>query len=296
MRYRLNGFTWILVATVVGPQLYGCEPDPAELGRTEYQKSAGSFDCKPGFRTGKAGITNDEITPNGVKFNVRTPSNYDASFPHPLIVVYAPAGKSRFSNERMTNLTLAATRAGFIIAYPNHKRMSGKALIEFAGIPDQISGKWCVDDNRIFLTGHSDGGTVAMGLAFLEDTRHIPDAIAPSAAGIRGSDLAAYPCPEPISVLIMHSKLDRLFPEFGNEAAQWWAACNQCDNKPRPMKVAGCLEYPDCNLEVKTWYCEGKAPHGEWPDLNSTVIDFFTSHGARRQAGLNSEGAIKDSL
>jgi polyhydroxybutyrate depolymerase len=275
MLYRPKSSAWILIAVIFGLQLFGCEREPVEIGKTEYRMPAAASKCKTGTRPGKAGITDDEITPNGIKFNVRTPLNYNASFPHPLIIVYAPAGRSRFSNERLTNLTLAATRAGFIIAYPDHKRMSGKVLMEMAGIPDLITGKWCIDDNRIYLTGHSDGGTIAMGLAFLEDTRHVPDAIAPSASGIRGSDLAAYPCPEPISVLIMHSKNDSLFPGFGKEAADWWAACNQCGDQPEPGKAASCLEYPNCAHDVRTWYCEGEASHEEWPGLNSTILDFF---------------------
>ncbi|MCI0653491.1 MAG: poly(3-hydroxybutyrate) depolymerase [Methylococcaceae bacterium] len=276
MLYRLKSSAWILIPLIAGSLLLGCERGPVEIGKTEYKNPVASQNCGPGMRTGKVGASDDEITPNGIKFNVRTPSNYDSSVPHPLIVVYAPAGRSRFSNERMTGLTFAATRAGYIIAYPDHQRISAKALIELAGIPGQISGKWCIDENRIYMTGHSDGGTVTMGLGFLEDTRHIPDAIAPSGSGIRGSDLAAYPCPEPISVLIMHSKNDRLFPGFGQEAAEWWANCNRCAKLREPVNVQGCFEYPNCGSNVKTWYCEGEAPHEEWSALNSTILDFFT--------------------
>ncbi|MGR9105895.1 MAG: poly(3-hydroxybutyrate) depolymerase [Gammaproteobacteria bacterium] len=293
---RLKSPAWILLAAIFGPQLAGCRPAPVELGKAEYRDQFASPECKPGLRVGKAGITNNETTPAGIRFNVRTPVNYNPSYLHPLIVVYAPAGRNRFGSEALTNLTYAATSAGFVIAYPDHKRMSGKALMEMAGIPEQIAAKWCIDNSTIYLTGHSDGGTIAMGLAFLEDTRHIPDAIAPSAAGIRGSDLMAYPCPEPISVLILHSKNDRLFPEFGKESAKWWAACNQCGTEPQRMQVAGCFEYPDCRSNVKTWYCEGKAPHGEWPDLNSTIIGFFAGEAARTRSTIGPPGSAKESF
>ena len=285
MRHNLKSASWILIATLLGLSLSGCEPEPVEIGKTDYQKSATAANCRAGMRTGKAGVSNDEITSQGIQFNIRTPSNYDPSIQHPLIVVYAPAGLSRFDNEKMTNLTLAATQAGFVIAYPDHKRMSGKTLIEMAGIPDQIADKWCINKDRIYLTGHSDGGTVTMGLAFLEDTRHIPDAIAASASGIRGSDLKSYPCPEPISVLVMHSKKDRLFPGFGKEAAQWWAACNQCAKDPEAIGVDGCIQYPQCAGNVRTWFCEGTGPHTKWPDLNGTILDFFgrkTAHDPTR--------------
>ncbi|MGH8548930.1 MAG: alpha/beta hydrolase family esterase [Methylococcales bacterium] len=296
MPYSVKSASRSLIAAILGLQCYGCEHEPVEVGKSEYKNPAASTKCKPGTRLGKAGISDDEVTPNGIEFNVRTPSNYDPSFPHPLIVVYAPAGRNRFGSEGMTKLTLAATRAGFIIAYPDHRRMSGKILMEMARIPDQITGKWCIDHDQIYLTGHSDGGTASMGLAFLEDTRHIPHAIAPSATGIRGSDLAAYPCPEPISVMIMHSKNDELFPGFGKETAQWWAGCNRCAKSPRPIEAQGCFEYPDCASNVKTWYCEGEARHGEWPDLNTTILDFFSNNSSRSKTEANPVSTIKDSL
>jgi polyhydroxybutyrate depolymerase len=296
MRHNLKSAAWILTVMMLGAQLSGCGPEPVEIGKTVYQKSAASANCRPGTRTGKAGVSNDEITPNGVKFNVRTPSNYDPAVQHPLIVVYAPAGRSRFGNEKMTNLTLAATQAGFVIAYPDHRRMSGKTLIEMARIPEQVAGKWCIDENRIYLTGHSDGGTIAMGLAFLEDTRHIPDAIAASASGIRGSDLAAYPCPEPISVLIMHSKNDRLFPGFGKEAAEWWANCNQCAKDPKPIGADRCVQYPNCAGDVRTWFCEGTAQHAKWPNLNARILDFFGTNGAHNPTGSNAEPEMNGTL
>lgn len=277
MRDRVKCSLWRVIAFFLGLYLSGCDRGQVELGKTEYRYPASSPRCKTGTRAGKAGISNDEATPKGFNYTVRTPSNYDSSYPHPLIVVYAPAGTSRFNSERMTRLTPAATAAGFLIAYADHQRMSGKTLIELAGIPEQIAEKWCVDRERIYLTGHSDGGNVAMGLAFLEDTRSLPAAIAPSAAGIRGSDLASYPCPEPISVLIMHSRNDELFPGFGREAAEWWAGCNQCAKNPRPTKPRGCIEYPGCKPNVETWYCEGEAPHTRWPALNAKILKFFST-------------------
>ena len=288
---KLKGTAWVLCAAIATSLIQSCDPPAVDLATTEYQKASDSVGCKPGSRSGHGGIHNDEETAKGTRFNVRTPLNYDGSVQHPLIMVYAPAGRNRFGNERMTNLTFAATRAGFIIAYADHLRMSGRNLIELSEIPNLVANKWCVDRARIYLTGHSDGGTVAMGLAFLEDTRDLAHAIAPSGVGIRGSDLAAYPCPEPISVLVMHSKHDDLFPGYGKESAEWWASCNQCASSPRKTNVAGCQEYPECQSNVITWYCEGKAPHAEWPALNSTIIDFFTKQSSlQRISGFdNSE-------
>ena len=253
----------------------GCKPDPVELRATVYEKNAKQQHCEVGMRPGADGLTDEESTADSTKFSVRTPLNYDAIIAHPLLVVYAAAGRSRAGSERQTKLTAEATEAGFIIAYADNKRLSKNVLADFGTIPDLIAQKWCIDKQRIYFTGHSDGGTVSMGLAFTDETKHLPTAVAPSAAGIKASDLAEYDCPEPLSVMIMHSRDDSLFPGYGAETATWWATCNQCDATPGASGKNGCISYANCAGNVSTVYCEGSGSHGDWPRMNSAIIDFF---------------------
>ncbi len=269
------------VAAIAGILLAGCEPDPVQIGTFDYTAaSLAAGACKEGSRSGKPGVSNNKVSANGLNFSVRTPANYDATIAHPMIMVYAPAGRSRFGTERMTGLTLAATSAGYVITYSDHEQMSPSTLPRMAEIPKQVAANWCIDDQRIYLTGHSDGGTAAMGLAFLQETRHLPGGIAPSATGIRGSDLAEYSCPDPLSVLIMHSREDSLFPGYGKETVEWWAACNQCSAKAEALGQDGCQAYSDCASGTRTWYCEGDGAHGKWPGINSTILDFFDNPAA----------------
>lgn len=249
------------------------------LSKTEYRVGPETRRCAPGARPGLPGTTDNEETPDGVSYNVRTPVNYDATVAHPLLMVYAPYGKSSKSNEQFTYLTRDATAAGFIIAYANHRRMAPEALVELAAIPRRIQEKWCVDENRIFLTGHSDGGTISMGIAFVNGTRDIPAAIAPSAAGIRADDLAGRSCPKPLSVLVMHSTHDTLFPlpSYGKGVIGWWAKCNKCDLQAVETLPNGCVAYSGCANGVKTWYCENSYPHPVWPGLNSMVVGFLAT-------------------
>jgi polyhydroxybutyrate depolymerase len=174
-------------------------------------------------------------------------------------------------------LTQEATTAGFIVAYADHRTMTPKAIEELAAIPRLIEQKWCVDHTRIVLTGHSDGGTTAMAIAFLDGTKHIPAAIAPSAMGIRGEDLKAYQCPNPLPVMLLHSSQDRLFPGYGKEAIQWWASCNGCDASPPVKDADGCVTYRGCKINATTRYCEGTGSHTTWPGNNTAIIDFFRS-------------------
>ena len=248
------------------------------MGTTTYRADSKQKRCDPGTRTGEAGASNGESTGEGIKFNIRTPLNYDPTIAHPLLMVYAPAGSNRRRMEKTSGLTFEATTAGFVVAYADHPKLSPTTTVELGTIPGLVAKKWCIDEKRVFLTGHSDGGTVAMALAFMAGTKHIPSAIAPSAAGISSQDLYDRKCPDPIPVMIMHSANDRLFPKYGAESSGWWAACNQCD--PIPEKIDnGCIAYSGCAKGVKTWYCEGDKPHAQWPGMNSAMMDFFSASG-----------------
>ena len=245
------------------------------LGEAVYAAKNHAPRCDPGTTPGHAGASNDEQTAAGIRYMVKTPVNYNASIAHPLLMVYAPARTNRYESENFVSLTQEATAAGFIVAYADHRTMSPEAIEELAAIPGLIEQKWCVDHKRIVLTGHSDGGTTAMAIAFLDGTKHIPSAIAPSAMGIRGEDLKQYHCPQPLPVMLMHSSQDTLFPGYGKEAIQWWAACNGCDPTPPVKDGDGCVMYKGCKDKVATRYCEGTGSHTTWPGSNKAIIEFF---------------------
>ena len=245
------------------------------LGEAVYAVDNHALRCDPGTKPGHAGASNDEQTPAGIRYMVKTPVNYNANIAHPLLMVYAPAQTNRYESESFVHLTQEATAAGFIVAYADHRTMTPKAIEELAEIPGLIEKRWCIDKKQTFLTGHSDGGTAAMAIAFINGTKHIPAAIAPSAAGIRGEDLKAYQCPNPLSVMVMHSSQDTHFPGYGKEAIQWWAACNGCGTADLVKDADGCVTYKGCTNNVTTRYCEGTGTHSEWPGKNKAIIDFF---------------------
>ena len=247
------------------------------LGEALYAVDNHALRCDPGTKPGHAGASNDEQTAAGIRYMVKTPVNYNANIAHPLLMVYAPARTNRYESEDFVHLTQEATAAGFIVAYADHWVMNPEAIEKLAEIPGLIEQKWCIDHKRMFLTGHSDGGTTAMAIAFLNGTKHIPAAIAPSAAGIRGDDLKAYQCPNPLPIMLMHSSQDTLFPGYGKEAIQWWAVCNGCETAGLVKDAEGCVTYSGCTNHVTTRYCEGTGTHSEWPGNNKAIIEFFRS-------------------
>jgi polyhydroxybutyrate depolymerase len=191
-------------------------------------------------------------------------------------MVYAPAGQNRGDSERLTGLTPAATGTGFVVAYADHRPLGVSTIEQLGTIPGLVARKWCIDEKRVYVTGHSDGGTVALALAVLDRTKDLPAAIAPSAAGWTGKDLEAYRCRAPVPVMIMHSANDSLFRGWGLQTAGWWAACNRCDVAKTKKVEGGCLAYQQCAPGGATLYCEGTGSHRDWPNLNRVMLEFFT--------------------
>lgn len=246
---------------------------PPPLEAFAYPHTTGH--CPAGSRPGPAGATDGKVSTDGIRYMVRTPSNYDARFAHPLLMVYAAAGQSRWASERFTGLTTAATGAGFVVVYADHLQLNIPAIEQLGAIPDLAAKDWCIDRKRVYATGHSDGGTASLALAVLDTTKKIPAAVAPSAAGWTGKDLEAFQCREPIPVMIMHSKNDSLFPGWGTQTAAWWAGCNRCDvTKTKPVE-GGCRAYQGCASGGATLYCERAGSHREWPNLNQVMLEFF---------------------
>ncbi len=259
--------------------LAACEEEPPELGQHDYAELPVTA-CDPAEKLGKVGITDGYETADGVVFNVRTPANYRPDVAHPLLVVYAPGGHDAFENEELIQLTLEATSAGFLIAYAADRRLDLTAIEDLAEIPAVVGRRWCVDLDRVALTGHSSGGLVASAVAFSDHSSGLAAAIAPSAAGITGAQLSERDCPAPMSVMVMHGRRDTLFPlakGHGAEAARWWAGCNRCDAEPVPSGRGACVAFTGCAEGVETLYCETDTPHTTWPDLNGPLMDFLVA-------------------
>lgn len=271
-----------LVTAVFVVITLACSEEPVEPATTHYRDDAQRV-CTA--LPGTAGRHDNERTAGGIRYLVRTPANYDRAIAHPLLIVYPGAGQRGVASERHIGLTPAATAAGFIVAYADHRRLSLPVLDDLATIPGTIASQWCVDTSRIYVTGHSDGGTAAAAMAFRRDDSFTPSAIAPSAAGLTSEDLAAYSCPSPLPVLIFHSADDRLFPGFGRSAAQWWAACNRCAMTTHVTRDH-CVEFDRCPERAPVRYCEGDGGHRRWPARNATLLEFF------RDAALAAAGKL----
>lgn len=267
-----------IALTMAIAMLCSCSREPAVLGDANYSTLQLASACAETTPGGAAGTTEDLETSNGVRFSVRTPRNYDATRAHPLLVVLAPAGYDRHRSERYAGLTTSATSVGFVVAYADHIALTMAAFPQLGEIPKLVSARWCIDTARVSFAGHSDGGSSAGAMAFLNASSIRPAAVVVSGAGFRAEDLRVYSCPAGIDAMIVHSRGDERFPlpAFGREPAQWWAACNQCAPTPPAADADGCMQFSRCAAGTRVRYCEVATPHEQWPGLEGAMLKFVT--------------------
>src|SRR5450631_450490 len=210
---------WSLcLAAVLGAACSGGEEGGARRGPAAYDYSLEPREsCGAPSRFAKAPIDQTLKTSGGVRYQVRRPLNYRPDVAHPALVVFSAAGANVKVTEEFTGFTPAATAAGFLVAYVEHRPMTLPNVVLLGQVLDDLAGRFCVDAHRMYATGHSDGGTVATALALLPQTRMKIAGVAPSAAGFRAADARDFACRPPTPVMILHSKNDALFPGWGRE-------------------------------------------------------------------------------
>jgi polyhydroxybutyrate depolymerase len=214
-----------------------------------------------------------------------------ADEPRPLIVAFhgfrAASGRLR----RWTGLGRLAQRDGMIVAFPEgHDGVellgtTGRGwdmdvgqtrdLVFVTTLLDTLEREWCVDRRRVFVTGMSNGGFFANLLGCLLGDRLA--AIAP-VAGAKA--LPACPAPQPLPVLLIHGRSDKVVaPALARDARDWWARTNGCTGTDQE---GHCTLGQGCRADVT--YCEAGQGH-TWPrPATRRILGFFEQH-ARPEGG-----------
>ena len=258
----------------------GCaEREPIETGAFDYEAGAVGWPRCESPKQAVKGPDPEIRTAAGARVVVKTPANYRPEIAHPLIVLYAPGGQSSREAEGFYDITTEATAKGFIVAVAEDRRPLPENIVDLATVPTEVAKNWCIDETRIFATGHSNGGLYSNAVAFFPEARGAFRAIAPSAAGIRKQDFETYSCPKPMPVLIYHGRFDMAFSGWGRGAAEWWAKCNGCEGEQPLDSLEGCVRFQGCKPGGETVYCEGPWIHSTWPGRNSEILEFFRLNG-----------------
>jgi polyhydroxybutyrate depolymerase len=145
-----------------------------------------------------------------------------------------------------------------------------------------VASFFCVDESSINYLGHSDGGSMTEGIpTYASKASAPPRSIVASAAGITSEDLATMACPVIAAVMIVHSRADERFPDFGRGAAAYWGRCAACAPADLNVLADGCCDFEGCAEGRRVTYCETALPHKRWPPMNIIMLDFIRAGHAK---------------
>ena len=222
-----------------------------------------------------------EVAQKTRTFELSLPDAYDSDHPYPLILAWHGLGGSGELAQYYFGIEEVAESEA-VIAYPDGLPLpaydgepgwdlaeSGYDLALFDAMVSHLTENLCIDEARVFSTGHSFGGYMSNTLGcYRSDTL---SAIAPVASGgPYGS------CQGQVAAWIAHgSNDDRVELENGEGSLNTWSGVNDCAGEPSEVDPTPCGAYGGCSRDVH--WCEHSGGH-EWPSFAASGIwDFFSN-------------------
>jgi polyhydroxybutyrate depolymerase len=211
---------------------------------------------------------------------VDLPDDYDPDNPHPVIFGFHGRGGSAQGASGQWYLGLGQQGGKpSILVYPDGlddgmgtgwPNSGGQDVAFFDALLAELKASYCVDENRVFSTGHSYGGMMSFTLACerASDVR----AVAP-VAGARWSQSA---CTGPIAALGIHGNPDDTVGyDLGLSAIGRILEANGCDENSTASydPTEFCTSYA-CDTGYPVVWCEHQDGHN-WPNFAAATIKQF---------------------
>jgi polyhydroxybutyrate depolymerase len=253
----------LIVGLMMGPTL------PAHAGKGCQDLTAGS-----GY------FPSETIVSGGIprSYILYVPTTYKANRSMPLVFNFHGLGSNAASQFAYSELAGLAEKFKFIMVAPNGlgNSWNGGYCCGFAaanGIDDvgftsdmidTISSEYCINPDRIYSTGISNGGFMSYRLGC--DLSDRIAAIGPVAAANVTTSCAPS---RPVPVIAMNGTDDVLVNYAGGLASvQAWAAGNGCSATPEVVYEEGevtCVAYEDCDEGATVELCTVEGGGHNWP-------------------------------
>ncbi|MCH9682702.1 MAG: hypothetical protein K0V04_14800 [Deltaproteobacteria bacterium] len=218
---------------------------------------------------------------------VYVPPGYDHRAPMPVVLAFHGYTNTPAQQEDWSMLSQTAADEGFVLVYPRGTGAlpgwnagdcclgTGSRVDDVgftAAILDWLESELCIDTQRVFATGFSNGGFLSHRLACELSDRIA--AIAP-VAGVMGIDDCAPARPMP--VLHMHGTSDFVVPYIGSiglgfesvaDTIAGWVDRNGCQGDPVSSYARGdasCERYERCDAGVEVELCTIEGGGHTWP-------------------------------
>jgi len=228
------------------------------------------------------------------------PEVYDGSSPLPLVVNFHGLDSWPEEQEARSGFAEKGREEGFMVATPlgygnswNGGVCCNPAVadriddVQFArDLVADVQRQFCLDGDRVFATGFSNGGLMSYRLAC--EASDLFAAAAPASALLGVRDCA----PERrVPIISDHGTVDFNVPyALGYKSIEWWAATDGCSEETTVFYDEGgasCRAFNDCMDGTEVHWCEIKGMQHEWPtwetgegwfDATDFFWDFFSRH------------------
>ena len=249
---------------------------------------AGGIDAGPSAGCGQApefqsGTYELEVGGLTRTFIIDVPSDYSEDEPYPIVFGFhgRDFSAAEFRSDSYGDLPSAVGDAA-ILVHPDATdagawELESQVDIEFFdAMLDVLTRGLCVDQTRVFATGHSSGGyfTNVLGCQRGDVLR----AIAPVAGGGPVIDGDEPTCQGPVSAWIAHGEADETVPFLNGEGTlEYWLGRDDCDaGSAESVAPDPCIAY-SCSGGSAVQWCAHAGGH-DWPDFGAAGIwSFFDS-------------------
>ncbi len=220
-----------------------------------------------------AGSVNIQVGSTAHLYIVELPSGYDRNKPYPVLLAFHGAGlNAQFFQSFFRLAPVAGNEAIIVYFEANGGQWSyNRDFLYLDEVVTRLKSQYCIDENRLFATGHSAGGyfSNAIGVRRTDLVR----AIAPISGGV---GLPGTPSGK-VAVWIAHGATDEIVPTSeGRAARDYWARQNGCDTgASTPVEPSPCVSYTGCDAGYPVHYCEYSGGHNIPSFAAQAVWDFF---------------------
>jgi poly(3-hydroxybutyrate) depolymerase len=210
-------------------------------------------------------------------FVLDVPDNYDPTRAYPLVTAWHGLGgdgalaRSYFGIREEVGKTAIVVYPDGLYAHGGtgwDLDAGGRDVAFFDALLDHLLGELCIDDERVFATGHSYGGYMSNLLGCAR-----PDALR-AIAPVAGGPTWWAGCGGEIAVWVTHGSADTTVDlSEGLGTRDLWLDTNQCDATSLETDPSPCVAYEGCARD--THWCLHDGGH-EWPGFAAEAIwDFF---------------------
>lgn len=251
-------------------------PGMTEIPDIEQGPSSGCGTVDPPTGPQSMTVGEDERT-----YIVSLPDGYDPQNAYPLIFAFHGRGGSGegVSNQWYFGIEQTGGTPS-IFVYPDGladdmgtgwPNQDGRDVAFFDAMVETLTGGYCVDENRVFSSGHSYGGIMSFTLAC--ERASVLRAVAP----VAGARWAQGSCSGPVAALGIHGNPDDdVGYDLGLAAIGRIIETNGCDTSSTAgyAPTEFCTSYA-CDSGYPVIWCEHQSGH-DWPDFAaSSIKDFF---------------------